>query len=71
MAPIFCAYSSIIFYSRASTYFWSANYMVIILLKSATTNVFPSFAKVVPKSSPSRVIAFDIAVVAQKVKFVN
>ena len=40
MAPIFCEYSSTIFYSRASTNFWSADYMAIILLKSATSNVY-------------------------------
>ena len=38
VAPIFCEYSSIHFNSRASTNLWSADYMAIILLKSATSN---------------------------------
>ena len=32
VAPIFCEYSSTILYSRASTDFWSADYMAIILI---------------------------------------
>ena len=35
----FCEYSSTNIYSRASTNFWSDDYMAIILLKSATSNV--------------------------------
>ena len=38
VVPIFCEYSSTNFYSRASTDFWSSDYMAIILLKSVTTN---------------------------------
>ena len=38
--PIFCEYSSANFYSQASTNFWSAEYMAIILLMSATTNAY-------------------------------
>ena len=40
VAPIFCEYSSTIFYIRASTNFWFADYMAIILLQSATTNSY-------------------------------
>ena len=36
VVPIFCEYPSTNFYSRASADFWSADYMAIILLKSAT-----------------------------------
>ena len=39
VALIFCEYSSTNIYSRASTNFWSDDYMAIILLKSATSNV--------------------------------
>ena len=41
MALIFCEYSSTNIYSRASTNFWSDDYMAIILLKSAT-NIYVS-----------------------------
>ena len=43
VAPIFCEYLSSIFFSRASIDFWSANYMAIILLESATTSEIMSF----------------------------
>ena len=39
---VFCEYSSAIFYSRASTDFWSADYMAIFLLKIATSNIYVS-----------------------------
>ena len=39
VALIFYEYSSTNIYSRASTNFWSDDYMAIILLKSATSNV--------------------------------
>ena len=43
VAPILCEYSSTISKSRASSNFWSADYMAINLLKSATTNHYATF----------------------------
>ena len=39
MAPIFCECSSTIFFSRASIFFWSLEFMANILLKSAAPSV--------------------------------